>query len=74
MIELISVILYVWLLFAVVKIFFRVAWGFTKIIAGVLFIISLPVLIGTVLLASSLVLLVPIGLLVLAALLLIGDL
>ena len=70
MVELISVGIYLWLLFVVGKLLFKVAWGAAKIIASILFILALPTLIGGLLLASGLVLLVPVGLLILAVLLL----
>ena len=70
MIELISIIISFWLLIVVGKLLFRVAWGTTKILAGILFILSLPALIGGVLLASGIVLLVPVILLIIAVLLL----
>ena len=70
MIELISLGLSCWLFIVVGKLLFKVAWGTTKIIASILFILALPTLIGCLLLASGLVLLVPVGLLILAVLLL----
>ena len=70
MIELISIIISFWLFFIVGKMLFKVAWGVTKIIASILFVLSLPTLIGGVLLASGLVLLLPVGMLIAAILLL----
>lgn len=70
MIELISVGIYLWLLFVVGKLLFKVAWGATKIVAGFFFFCSLPVLICGVLLTSSLILLAPFVLLIVSALLL----
>ena len=70
MIEFISIGLSCWLFIVVGKLLFTVAWGATKIIASILFILALPTLIGGLLLASGIVLLVPVGLLILAVLLL----
>jgi len=73
LIELISIVLYCWLLFVVGKLLFTVAWGVIKIIAAVLLILSLPSLVGCLYLASGIVLLAPAGLLVIAVLLLLAD-
>ena len=70
MIELISIMIYLWLLFVVGKLLFKVAWGATRIIAGFLICCSLPVLVCGVLLTSALMLLAPAGLLIIAAFLL----
>ena len=73
MIELFSIILYCWLLIAVGKLLLKVAWGITKMVAGLLFVLSIPALIGCLVVASGLVLLLPAGLLVVAVLLLVGN-
>lgn len=70
MIELISLGLSCWLFIVVGKLLFKVAWGATKITACIFFTLALPTLIGGLLLASGLVLIVPVGLLILAVLLL----
>lgn len=62
MFEILMTVLFVWLLFQFVKLAFRVTWGLAKGVALVLFVLSLPALIGCLLLAGGLVLLVPIGL------------
>ena len=62
MFEILMTVLFVWLLFQFVKLAFRVTWGLAKGVALLLFILSLPALIGCLLLAGGLVLLVPIGL------------
>ena len=73
MIEVIFVAIYIWLLLKVSKLLFKIAWSATKAIAGFLFLCSLPVLLMGVLLASGVVLLIPIGLLVLAVCVLCGS-
>lgn len=67
MVELISIIIYLWLLFVVGKLLLKVTWGATKIIAGILFVLSFPAIACAVLWASSLVLILTFGLLVVAA-------
>lgn len=73
MIELISIIIYLWLLFAVGKLLFKVAWGTAKIIAGILLVLSFPAIVCTVFVAGSLLLLLPVGLLVVAACIIKGE-
>ena len=62
MFEILITVLFVWLLFQFVKLAFRVTWGLAKAVALLLFVLSLPALMGCLLLAGGLVLLVPIGL------------
>ena len=66
MFELLITVLFVWLLVQFVKLAFRVTWGLAKGVALVLFVLSLPALIGCLLLAGGLVLLLPIVLIALA--------
>lgn len=62
MLEIFMVILFFWLFFKVLGLFFRVAWGTTKLIATVLFALAIPMLIGCLLFAGGLLLLVPLAL------------
>ena len=55
-------ILFVWLFFRALKLTFKITWGITKIIAVILFVISLPVLIGCLIFAGGAVLLLPLAL------------
>ena len=72
MLELLSIVLYGWLLIVVGKWLFKVAWCMTKIVAGILFFLSIPTLIGCLVVARGLALLLPVGLLVFAIILLAG--
>ena len=63
--EIAVTILFVWIFFKALKITFRIAWGVTKIIALVLFIIALPALI-VCLLTGGTVLLLPLCLVAIA--------
>lgn len=67
MLELLVIILFVWLFWQAVKLTFRLAWGAAKIIAVILFILSIPTLIGCLLFAGGLALLAPLALVALAA-------
>ena len=69
MLELVITVLFCWLLFTVFKLMFKIAWGATKVIALLLSIFAVPILIGCLLLASGLILLLPIAMLVVAFLL-----
>ena len=64
--DLLVTILFCWLFFKAVGLMFRVAWGTTKIIASLLFAVAVPMLVGCLLLASGLLLLVPLAMVALA--------
>lgn len=66
MLDLLVIVLFCWLFFKAVKLAFKVAWGTTKIIATLLFVIAWPMLIGCLVFASGVVLLVPIALIAIA--------
>ena len=66
MFELLTVIIFVWLLVKAIKLAIRLAWGTAKVIAGILMIIALPVLIVCVLFAGGIALLIPVMLVALA--------
>ena len=51
--EIAITILFVWLFFKAIKLTFKIAWGITKIIALLLFIIALPALIACFILAGG---------------------
>ena len=62
MFEILITVLFVWLLFRFVKLAFRVTWGLAKVFAVALFVLAVPALIGGLLLASGIVLLLPLAL------------
>ena len=62
MVELIVLILFAWLLIGALRLTFKIAWGVAKVIAVILFVLALPALIAGLLMASGLVLLVPLAL------------
>jgi len=59
MFELLVLILFVWLFAGAVQLAFRATWGLAKFIAVILFVLALPVMIGCFLMASGLLLLLP---------------
>lgn len=66
MFELLVLILFCWLFFGAIRLVFKVAWGLAKIIAVILFVLSLPTLIGCLLYAGGIILLLPIALVTVA--------
>ena len=63
MFEFLMLILFGWLFFESLRLTFRVAWGVAKITAIILFVVALPALVGCLLMASGILLLLPIALL-----------
>lgn len=62
MFELIVLILFVWLFIGAIRLTFKIAWGLAKVAAVILFILALPALIAGLVMASGLILLVPLAL------------
>lgn len=62
MFELLILILFVWLFVKSIGLAFRVTWGLAKVFAVILFVLAVPALIGGLLLASGIVLLLPLAL------------
>ncbi|MGM9549201.1 MAG: hypothetical protein ACI3V5_05095 [Faecousia sp.] len=61
MLELLLVIAFGWLFIKAVGLAFKVAWGVTKIVAMLLFVLACPLLIAGLLFAGGVVLLVPVA-------------
>ena len=61
MFELLTVIVFVWLLIKAIGFAFRLTWGIAKISACILMVIAAPVLILCLLFASGLLLLIPVA-------------
>lgn len=55
-----------WLLWGIIKLSFKVAWGAAKVVAWILSIIALPLLVILAISAGGLILFLPVGLLVVA--------
>lgn len=64
--EIAITVLFVWLFFKALKLTFKIAWGITKIIAIILFVIALPALIGCLFFTGGAILLLPLALVVTA--------
>ena len=66
MFEILTVGIFVWLTFKAVGLLFRLTWGIAKLIAGVLVFLAMPALLVGLIFVGGIFLLVPIGLVVLA--------
>lgn len=66
MFEILTVAVFVWLMFKVVGLMFRLTWGIAKLIAGILLFLAAPVLIVCLLFVGGFFLLIPVGLVALA--------
>ena len=62
MLDLLLIVLFCWLFFKALGLVFRLAWGATKILVGLLVTAAAVTLVGGVLFAGGLLLLLPIAL------------
>ena len=60
MFELLIVLVFLWLMFEVFKLCFKITWGVVKLIAGILAVLALPLLIVGILFWSGVALVLPI--------------
>ena len=70
MFEILTVVIFVWLMVKAVGLAFRLTWGIAKIIASILITLALPVLIVCMVFAGGIALMVPLIMIALAALIL----
>ena len=66
MLEILTVVVFVWLFWNVLKLLFKITWGTAKVIAVLLAIAALPALTVCLLFAGGILLLVPVALIVIA--------
>lgn len=66
MFEILAVVSFIWLSIKFLGLALKLTWGLAKVFAFMLFIFSLPMLIGCVIFAGGLLLLMPIVLLLVA--------
>ena len=67
MFELLSVIVFVWLLIKVISLALKLTWGMAKIIAGILIVLALPMLIVFLLFVGGAILIIPVAMIGIAA-------
>ena len=65
MFEILVTVIFLWFSFQVLKLSFRITWSLAKLLALGLLVLSLPALIGCLLLAGGFLLLIPVGMIVL---------
>ena len=63
MFELLTVVIFIWLLVKSIGLMLKLTWGAAKLIAGILTVLALPVLILCFVFASGVVLLIPLAIL-----------
>lgn len=66
MFELLTVIVFAWLLVKAVGLAFKLTWGVAKVVASILMVVALPVLIVCLVFVGGLALIVPIAIIALA--------
>lgn len=66
MLELLTLVIFLWLLVKNLGLAFRLTWGIAKILAGILIVLAFPVLFLCLVFVGGVALLVPIGMIVLA--------
>jgi len=67
MFELLTIIIFVWLLIRTITLAFRLTWGMAKIIASILMVLALPLLILGVLFVGGAILIIPVAMIGIAA-------
>ena len=70
MMEFLMIILFCWLFWKALGLAFRAAWGLTKILASLLFVLAVPLLIGCLAFAGGILLLIPVAMVAIAGMLL----
>lgn len=66
MFELLTVIVFVWLLVKAVGLAFKLTWGVAKVIASILMVVALPVLAVCLIFVGGIALIVPIAIIAIA--------
>ncbi len=66
MLEILTIVVFVWLLLKALKLAFKLTWGVAKIVASILMAVALPLLIGCLVFAGGIVLMIPIALILIA--------
>ena len=66
MFELLTIVIFIWLLVKTIGLAFRLTWGVAKVIASILMVIALPALIICLLFVGGMALMIPIAVIGLA--------
>lgn len=66
MFELLTVVVFVWLMVKAARLVFKLTWGAAKLAASILMVVALPALIVCLVFAGGIVLIVPVALIAIA--------
>lgn len=67
MFELLTIIVFVWLLIKTIGLAFKLTWGMAKIVASILLVLALPLLIVCLLFVGGAILIIPVAMIGIAA-------
>ena len=67
MFELLTIIVFAWLLIKTIGLAFKLTWGMAKIVASILLVLALPLLIVCLLFVGGAILIVPVAMIGIAA-------
>ena len=67
MFELLTIIVFAWLLIKAIGLAFKLTWGLAKIVASILLVLALPLLIVCLLFVGGAILIVPVAMIGIAA-------
>lgn len=67
MFELLTIIVFAWLLIKAIGLAFKLTWGMVKIVASILMVLALPLLIVCLLFVGGAILIVPVAMIGIAA-------
>lgn len=67
MFELLTIVVFVWLLAKAIGLAFKLTWGMAKIVASILMVLALPLLIVSLLFVGGAILIVPVAMIGIAA-------
>ena len=67
MFELLTIVVFVWLLIKTIGLAFKLTWGMAKIAASILMVLALPLLIVCLLFVGGAILIVPVAMIGIAA-------
>ena len=67
MFELLTIVVFVWLLIKAIGLAFKLTWGMAKIVASILMVLALPLLIVCLLFVGGAILIIPVAMIGIAA-------
>ena len=67
MFELLTIVVFVWLLIKTIGLAFKLTWGMAKVVANILLVLALPLLIVCLLFVGGAILIVPVAMIGIAA-------